>query len=748
MAIDRPAEPTEIQSETQLMLEAARLLSSSLELKQVLEALADITLKATGISRAFVNLIDMDRLLLTPVVATGGLAAPGWGPVELNRLSRISLEAILARRTTVLDFDADDVSDYDRSIAASNQSHTVLFVPLLLGDRILGNISLDEPGRRRSFTEREIELVQGIASQAAVVVRNAQLFEAEQQRARLAEALTEIDRQLHSSADMEQMVQRAVALGGEALHADTGAVTRYDPHDRTFTVEHAVGFPDDPTGLVFAEDTERHSLIAIQTREPVLIQDSETDPRVDKEHLAEFGVRAVVVVPLVLGGEEFGNLNYNFSAKRYFDEREIDFIGRLGASVSLAMENARLLDTERASARINEALARIDQSIHSTLEQDVIFGRVAVESATAIGADSTVLALREGDLWVVRYASNMPDELMGQGFTVEQAPFMLIAAETGQPVAIDDAYNDPRTVRETQEYLNTKAVMVTPIVVRDEVIGGLFFNYWEPHEFSAMDIRYARRLAASVGLALANVRLYQAEHDIADRLQSALLSLPEEIEGLEFAHAYHSATEAARVGGDFYDVFEMAHGRIGIVIGDVAGKGLDAAVLTSLAKHTIRAHAMEPNKTPRSILQLANEVVLKATPADVFVTIFFGVLDLSDGRFVYANAGHMPAIVACTDGPVEELDATGPLLGAFGHAQFSEAETTIRTGDSLVLYTDGLTEARSGPQSYGVPRLIATVENRSADEPRVLLGEIIDNVITYSGNQLKDDLAVLVVRRD
>jgi len=731
---------------SQVLLEAARVLSTKLDLVEALAALAELTLRSTGLSRAFVNLIDMDRLVLTPMVATAGLVAPTQGgAIEFNRLSSTSLQAILAHKTAVLDYERPDISEYDQHIAEANHVRRVLFVPLLLGDRILGEITIDEPGKRHKFTPREIELVQGIASQAAVVVRNAQLYEAEQERARLAEQLAEIDAQLHSALDIDEMMRLAVAGGAEALGADSGALTLY--RDHAFTVQHSFGFDEDITGLVIAEETERHSLIALKTRQPVMVQDVSTDSRVDADHLRSFGVGAVAAVPLVVGGEPIGNLYYNFAQKRYFTDREVDFVQRIGASMSLAMENARLLETERATARVNEALARIDQSIHATLERDVILQRVAVESATAIGADGTVLALREGDEWVVRYAYNMPGELIGAGFTVEQAPFMLIAVESGEPVAIDDAFHDPRAVRETQELLGTKAVIMTAIIVREEAVGGLFFNYWDVHHFTDNDVDYARRLAASVGLAMANVRLYEAEHAIADRLQGALLALPARLPGVEFAHAYHSATETARVGGDFYDIFEIAPGRIGITMGDVAGKGLDAAVLTSLAKHTIRAHAMEQGKTPARVLELTNDVVYHATPTEVFVTIFFGVLDCSTGTLEYASAGHTTTALARDDRSIEPLAATGPLLGAFSPVRFQQVEVVMAPDDLLFLYTDGLIEARQDAVPFGEKRLFSELGAREGDEPVEVVAEIVESVISHSGNQLKDDLALLVVRR-
>jgi serine phosphatase RsbU (regulator of sigma subunit) len=282
--------------------------------------------------------------------------------------------------------------------------------------------------------------------------------------------------------------------------------------------------------------------------------------------------------------------------------------------------------------------------------------------------------------------------------------------------------------------------------VQDEMRGVLFFNYHERrHTFTLQEVAFAQRLSASLGLAIANAQLYETEHHIADRLQEALLALPDAVAGVEFAHSYHSAAEAGRVGGDFYDLFELDGGHVGVVVGDVAGKGLDAAVLTSLVKNTVRAHAAEKGCVPGRILDLTNDVVFKATNLEAFVTLFFGVID-TDGRLVYANAGHTTAAVIRTDGTTEGLPATGPLLGAFDGVTFRQAETSLGRDATLFLYTDGLTEARRDGDLYGEERLFALLPSLRGLSAEDVVAGVMGDVTGYSGAELRDDLAVLALR--
>lgn len=402
---------------------------------------------------------------------------------------------------------------------------------------------------------------------------------------------------------------------------------------------------------------------------------------------------------------------------------------------------------EHIEARINDSLGEIESSIHSTLERDEVLRRVAEQSAAAIGAHSVVLAMREGEQWVVRYAFNMKEEVIGQGFTVRQAPFMGIAADTRRPIAIDDAFDDPRTSLKTQEYLGVRSVMMAPLIVRDEVLGGLFFNYYERHDFTDLEVMYASRLSASIGLAIANIALYEAERDVADRLQDALLSLPDELPGLEVAHAYHSASDSARVGGDFYDLFELEHDRVGVMIGDVAGKGLDAAVLTSLMKNAARTHAYDEGKTPCQILALTDAIVYRETAPEVFATAFYGVLDRASGGFEYCNAGHTTGAVVRADGRVDKLQSTGPLLGAIEGGTFDASDTRMDAGDTLLLYTDGLTEARRSGEFYGEDRLFLVLQSADRTSAQAIVDSVLSDVVAFTAGRLDDDLALLALRR-
>lgn len=626
---------------------------------------------------------------------------------------------------------------------------SLLVVPLSLpgsGSGVLSFGFLSGPG---SFDPAQIDFANKAASTLSLALSNARLFESRSEHARRMTVLKEVAEVASSALDIGELARRLAGAVHQLLDATCVMLALADETGASLNPVGTYGCPDDLLDRLTPVPPDTHTWETFLTGSPHYAEDDVAPGLRDSSRVIamSLGVRASAILPLLIDGRPIGTVGVFWSTARDFVADEKSLLESIAAAMAVGLENAKRFEAERSGARINDALARIDQSIHSTLDRDEMLGRVAAESAQAIGADSTVLCLRDHDLWIVRYASNMREDMIGKGFTVAEAPFMGIAAESGQPIAIDDAFDDPRAELEIQRAFGVRAVIMAPLIVRGEVIGGLFFNYDEVHRFTRQDIQYASRLGASVGLAIANIGHYETQHDIADRLQAALLSLPDNIDGIRFAHAYQSATESSRVGGDFYDLFQLNQDHVGIVIGDVAGKGLDAAVLTSLIKNTIRAHANERGKTPAHVLELTNEVVFKATPVEAFVTVFFGILDCRDGRMVHSNAGHTTAALACNDGRLIPLPVTGPLLGAFPGVRFSQSEARMHVGDMLFLYTDGLTEARRDGEQFGEQRLFQSLASAQLKDVAQVVDEVANQVMEFAGGRLGDDLALLAVRR-
>lgn len=288
--------------------------------------------------------------------------------------------------------------------------------------------------------------------------------------------------------------------------------------------------------------------------------------------------------------------------------------------------------------------------------------------------------------------------------------------------------------------------LVLPVLFAGHTLGTLSLAFAGRRPFTEDEVSLFRSIAAQLGIALDNARLYQREHRIADTLQQSLLGDPADVEGLDVGRVYRSATENVRVGGDFYDVHAMPGGRVAISIGDVSGKGLVAAGVTALVRNTLRAHTLD-GLPPHEVVRKVNEVLWYFSDSETFATAVYGVLDVESGRLEYCNGGHPAPLVLRADGSVDALGVCGPMLGAFAGLPYETRIAEIAPDDVLVLYTDGVVEARNNRVFFGEQRLtdmLAALETRSAEE---VARAVAEAAWDFGGGVLRDDVAVVALKR-
>jgi phosphoserine phosphatase RsbU/P len=264
--------------------------------------------------------------------------------------------------------------------------------------------------------------------------------------------------------------------------------------------------------------------------------------------------------------------------------------------------------------------------------------------------------------------------------------------------------------------------------------------------FGADDVGLLNDLARRTAVAVDSARLYEESTSIARALQASLLppTLPRSA-ALEFGARYAAAGEGNEVGGDFYDVFELPDTGWGIAIGDVCGKGAEAAAITGMARDVLRLLVRDGARPPAALRRL-NDAILELGERGRFCTATLGTVQ-PDGdrlRVTMSSAGHPAPVLLRRDGDVSFVGRSGTLLGVLDELDLAEDTVELAPGDALVFYTDGVTERRDGDAMFGEYNLIAclrTAAGRSADAIAGLLEEHVQGF-----GVARDDLAVLVVR--
>lgn len=403
----------------------------------------------------------------------------------------------------------------------------------------------------------------------------------------------------------------------------------------------------------------------------------------------------------------------------------------------------------RESHRFSEGLNEIDRAIHSTLDSEQILERVIATATSIVGADAAVLGLFEGDRFRPRYFSGYSGhEFRSLTLNRDIGRHIYRAWELGGPVSIADTAGDTDVGRELVEATGVRAILATVLAVRGKPIGGLGFHWLHArHEASADEIDFARKLTATLGLALDNASSFASEHAITEALQTNMGSAVQGMSGVEVGHVYVPAPGPGRIGGDFYDVFRIDDRRLAFLLGDVVGHGLEAASKSAMVRSTVRALAgVDPE--PAVVFRRAGEALAGQLREGEFVTAAYGLLDLSAGEVRLAVAGHPYPIVPGRPelAPPEATRGTPlgfPLSSAIASGSWG---FSLATGETLVLFTDGVYEARRGGEFFGEERLRAVIEDAAGGmQGQDVADRVLVAVRSFAGGDSSDDMAVLAI---
>jgi serine phosphatase RsbU (regulator of sigma subunit) len=281
------------------------------------------------------------------------------------------------------------------------------------------------------------------------------------------------------------------------------------------------------------------------------------------------------------------------------------------------------------------------------------------------------------------------------------------------------------------------------------MLGAIALASFSDRKFTAQAIETIEELARRAAVAVDNARLYGERSYIASRLQQSLLPphLPD-VPGLEIAARFRPAGEAYDVGGDFYDIFETGRGSWAIALGDVCGKGPDAASLTALARHTLRATAIRAEQRPEHVLTVLNDVLLSEAPSQQFLTVTYADLRIEDTgtEATVASAGHPLPLLLHADGRLEHIGEPGTLLGVVPDLDLYVADLELSPGDTLVFYTDGVTEARTRRGMFGGEGLRSIVAQCTGCDAAEVAERIERTLLDAQVDRPRDDIAIVVVQ--
>ena len=393
--------------------------------------------------------------------------------------------------------------------------------------------------------------------------------------------------------------------------------------------------------------------------------------------------------------------------------------------------------TERTQAdALSDSLDQINLIMISTVDYDELLAHAMTEAAQALRCDEAVLVVLTDGSWVTRFSAGATWATPGLALPDLRAR-QFSALAIGQRAIVSTASLGRRDLspsRDTGE--QTVHVLLRS---QDRVVGAFSFGRsGRGSRFTSAELDFVDKLAPALSMALENAELHANALRIAEVLQTSLLRPVKGLLGLEIGLAFQPAHLAERVGGDFYDLFALGDERVAIVVGDVCGSGVQAASLTETVRATLRALAsLDPS--PSSVLTRANEVLFTHTSSRQFVTVLLAVLDIAHGKIAISSAGH-PPLVACGETTRFLETPHGVPLGTMTHV-YGEAEFDVVAGETMVLYTDGVTEARRGHDLFGESRLLEALSGQNHVDVQQMVDMLVSAVTEHASGRLTDDLA-------
>ncbi|MCL5773236.1 MAG: SpoIIE family protein phosphatase, partial [Firmicutes bacterium] len=484
-----------------------------------------------------------------------------------------------------------------------------------------------------------------------------------------------------------------------------------------------------------------------QTGKAAAVPDVQAEPTfIGKELASRFGIKSVIQLPLIIGEKTIGVLGMFSSVVKTssFSAREMELMDIFASQVAAAVENTRLFQEIIRRNKELQILSEISAVVAQTLNFKKLIEQAVDKVLQLLEADAiTFYLIDEESMTLKLFTHRGVGEEYLERFSVIRLRDDIKdkAAESFIPMAKAGTDRSDLSVPGS-EIINGICALVK---VRGKIIGAMAIGTKHRRQFAERDFDLLSAIGNQIGTAIENARLFERERDIAEVLQKSLLGRAPVIPGFEIGVAYEPAlSEAAEVGGDFFDFIEFADGKTGVVIGDVSGKGIEAATLTSIAKNTVRAFAYE-NNSPGDVLTRVNEVLNSSTGAEEFVTLLFILLDVKSGLIRIASAAHPHAFI-CNGDCVLPKGGYGLPLGAFSDTKYTDTLVEIKKGQSLILYTDGLTDARSDGTMFGEEGIWRVAsEYKMTMNAQELADRIVKEAKDFAGGRLVDDVAVIVL---
>ena len=752
-----------------LVAEVSKSVSSSLELKTLMNNVALLIHERFGYLYVHLFTVHQNRRVIEYQAGSGtrsmdlvGYALPLDDPAGI--ISWVAREG-----QTVMANDVQQDERYRPSPFPPENTRSEFCVPLLYDNEVVGVLDI-QSDQRDAFTDDDRLIFEAVADNIATAIHNADLYRSEQWRRQVADSLREVAGLISADASVDDVLEAILSELERNLPVDISAIWLLEDDELYLAACHNCDEGELERALYESPEAYERLMEALYSDRPLIRQP--TDPVWVTGLIAGFAQEySGLAVPLRVGDQPYGVITLSHSTQGRYGHEAQAMTTTFASYAAVAIENARLYDTAQEQAYASAALLQVAQAVVSLNDLDEILGTIIRIMPILVGVQRAALYQWDSarDLFQPsqHYGLDEAEEKAFWDRSFAPGEFALLDACRGTTglMAVQLENDEQRglfawlALDPGREFnLGNPGIFVfaVPIAVKDDLYGVMLIEEaLGGLRFRARRLEIITGIAQQAALAIQNDLLQkemvererlETEVQLARQIQQTFIpeTLPQ-FPNWELAARWKTARQ---VGGDFYDVFDLPNGLLGLFIADVADKGVPAALFMALTRTLVRA-AVTELESPAEAMKRVNDLLLPDTKQGMFVTAVYAVLDTGNNKLTYVNAGHNPPLWIKCDGSVERLTRTGVALGAAEEVQFGQREVYLQSQDSVLLYTDGLTESFNlAGEFYGEGRLIDALTTEDCSSASSLLDTVERSLLNFVQDMPPaDDLTMLVLRR-
>jgi GAF domain-containing protein/ligand-binding sensor protein len=737
--------------EATTLYNAVKTIGERMNLDEVLNGSVEQLTEVIGVNRCLLLLMDYKKLELYMAAQTGLSDEQNdffsVYRIPIDEIADEIWESFIQGRSVKLSSSPTDCPAFEKFFTVL-PTNSCLMAPLLSKEQLIGLIYLDDTRLAHTFTETQVRLVMTLTIQIASAIQRAILVDQLERNLDQLKALHQVSTAVTGTLSLSKVFELVVEKASQLIDAPAASMLSIDDEGREYYLQAHFSLTPELEDEKFQKAISEKAFKRKRYMTYYVSTDFEREEPLVYDTLKNASMGGYISVPLIARKRVVGILNCFCKEGDKFDTQEIRLLSSFANQASTAVENARLYSIIQNKVRELATVFEVGKSITSTLELEKVIDEISSSMLQVMNADASSIMLLDEKHQELEVIHTFGLGKFHQGDHIKVGEGIAgIAAKTGRPMVLHDeegqssTYKFPDNVRQD----GLKTILSVPLKIRDKVIGLINIYKKSLFHFAPTEINLVTTLANQAAVAIENARLYKEQYKIAQIIRRNLMPSTEMFfDNIDVGHVY---IPSEILSGDYFEIIKLGSSRYGLVISDVSGKGTEAAIYNARAKYILRSYAMA-DYSPKDILSLLNNLMFEETAEDKFISLLYVDLDIEAKEMIISSAGHEPLIFwDNSEKEAKLIDDSNLLIGVFLNVNYTQELVDVENGDILVLYTDGITEARSRQgEFFGVQRLKDIVKENFHLSAQALANKIYTVVQKFTRRQISDDFSLLVIK--